>query len=191
MPDAVVPVAVPAFQRREIELAFYADRARRDSLGAADRARLAALHLDRARETGNFKDVEQAERWARESLALREAHNSGTFALLASILMAQHRFPEALRAAQRTDALEPGVIGYRAKRHTGVIDVERRAGYEITEFWEPIQARRDQSLVLDPDEFHHLVSESPTTEQAIDQTAHVRAAENAAARQVGEVVVNA
>jgi dCTP deaminase len=51
-----------------------------------------------------------------------------------------------------------GIVGYRAKRHTGLIDVERRAGYDIAEFWEPIAARKDQSLVLDPDEFYILAS---------------------------------
>jgi dCTP deaminase len=51
-----------------------------------------------------------------------------------------------------------GIVGYRAKRHTGLIDVERRAGYDMAEFWEPIAAREDQSLVLDPDEFYILAS---------------------------------
>jgi dCTP deaminase len=51
-----------------------------------------------------------------------------------------------------------GIVGYRAKRHTGVIDVERRGGYELADFWEPIQARRDKSIVLDPDEFYILAS---------------------------------
>src|SRR3954468_24136171 len=51
-----------------------------------------------------------------------------------------------------------GLVGYRAKRHTGLIDVERRAGYDVTEFWEPMKARRDQSLILDPDEFYILAS---------------------------------
>ena len=51
-----------------------------------------------------------------------------------------------------------GVVGYRAKRHTGLIDVERRAGYDLAEFWEPIATRRDQSLILDPDEFYILAS---------------------------------
>jgi dCTP deaminase len=51
-----------------------------------------------------------------------------------------------------------GRIGYRAKRHTGLIDVDRRAGYEVAEFWEAIAARRDRSLVLDPDEFYILAS---------------------------------
>src|SRR3954470_24919509 len=51
-----------------------------------------------------------------------------------------------------------GLVGYRAKRHTGLVDVERRAGYDVTEFWEPMKARRDQSLILDPDEFYILAS---------------------------------
>ncbi|HMA70088.1 MAG TPA: 2'-deoxycytidine 5'-triphosphate deaminase [Xanthobacteraceae bacterium] len=49
-------------------------------------------------------------------------------------------------------------IGYRAKRHTGLIDVDRRASYELAEFWEPIRARRDRSLILDPGEFYILAS---------------------------------
>src|SRR3954447_14703818 len=35
-----------------------------------------------------------------------------------------------------SDAGPNSLIGYRAKRHTGVIDVERRAGYDYAEFWE-------------------------------------------------------
>ena len=50
------------------------------------------------------------------------------------------------------------LVGYRAKRHTGLIDVERRAGYDIAEFWEPIRARKDESLILDPNEFYILAS---------------------------------
>jgi dCTP deaminase len=51
-----------------------------------------------------------------------------------------------------------GIVGYRAKRHTAVIDVERRAGYDVADFWEPIAARRDRALILDPDEFYILAS---------------------------------
>ncbi len=51
-----------------------------------------------------------------------------------------------------------GIVGYRAKRHTAVIDVECRAAYDIDEFWEPIAARADKSLILDPDEFYILAS---------------------------------
>ena len=35
------------------------------------------------------------------------------------------------------------IVGYRAKRHTAVIEVERRAAYEVADFWEPIAARAD------------------------------------------------
>jgi dCTP deaminase len=53
---------------------------------------------------------------------------------------------------------ESAIVGYRAKRHTGLIDVERRAGYDVADFWEPIRARKDKSLILDPDEFYILAS---------------------------------
>ena len=51
-----------------------------------------------------------------------------------------------------------GIVGYRAKRHTGLIDVERRGGYQVLDFWEPITARPDKSLILDPNEFYILAS---------------------------------
>jgi dCTP deaminase len=51
-----------------------------------------------------------------------------------------------------------GVVGFRAKRHTAVIEVERRNAYEVADFWEPIAARGDKSLILDPDEFYILAS---------------------------------
>ena len=51
-----------------------------------------------------------------------------------------------------------GLVGYRAKRHTGLIDIERRAGYSVLEFWEPMMARPDKTLILDPNEFYILAS---------------------------------
>jgi dCTP deaminase len=50
------------------------------------------------------------------------------------------------------------IAGYRAKRHTGVIDVERRNVYAVADFWEPIPARPDRTLILDPNEFYILAS---------------------------------
>jgi dCTP deaminase len=49
-------------------------------------------------------------------------------------------------------------IGYRGKRHTGVIDVDKRGGYEVADFWEPMYARPEGTLILDPDEFYILAS---------------------------------
>ncbi|MDP6175625.1 MAG: 2'-deoxycytidine 5'-triphosphate deaminase, partial [Rhodospirillales bacterium] len=50
------------------------------------------------------------------------------------------------------------VIGYRAKRHTGVVDLERINHYEIHDFWEPISNLGEGRIILDPDEFYILAS---------------------------------
>jgi dCTP deaminase len=51
-----------------------------------------------------------------------------------------------------------GLAGFRAKRHTGLIDVDRRGAYDVADFWEPIEARGQSGLVLDPDAFYILSS---------------------------------
>jgi dCTP deaminase len=61
-------------------------------------------------------------------------------------------------AAPKAEGKEGALVGYRAKRHTGLIDVERRARYEVAEFWEPIRARDDERIILDPNEFYILAS---------------------------------
>jgi dCTP deaminase len=53
---------------------------------------------------------------------------------------------------------EGGLVGYRAKHHTGVIDVDLKAAHDVLDFWEPLQARGAPELILDPDEFYILVS---------------------------------
>jgi dCTP deaminase len=50
------------------------------------------------------------------------------------------------------------VVGYRAIKNSDVIDVDRVGGYAAADFWEPIVARSDRRLVLDPDEFYILAS---------------------------------
>ena len=51
-------------------------------------------------------------------------------------------------------AAEP--VGFRAKRHSGLIDVDRKAALEVLDYWEPIWQRG--SLILDPDQFYILAS---------------------------------
>ena len=50
------------------------------------------------------------------------------------------------------------LVGYRAQRHTDVLDVDRIGEYRVEDYWEPIQARSDRRLILDPNEFYILVS---------------------------------
>jgi dCTP deaminase len=49
------------------------------------------------------------------------------------------------------------LIGWRAKKHTRRIDLDRR-DYDPLDFWEPIRFHRDSSLILDPDEFYILMT---------------------------------
>lgn len=49
-------------------------------------------------------------------------------------------------------------IGWRARRHTDVIDVDRVGHYDATDFFEPIFPRAGKTLILDPDEFYILAS---------------------------------
>lgn len=50
------------------------------------------------------------------------------------------------------------LVGYRGKHHTAVVDVDRKAAYDVLDFWEPIHNRGGADLILDPDEFYILVS---------------------------------
>ena len=47
-------------------------------------------------------------------------------------------------------------VGFRAKRHSGLVDVDKKAELDAADFWEPIWHRG--SLVLDPDQFYILAS---------------------------------
>ncbi len=51
-----------------------------------------------------------------------------------------------------------GRIGWRAKRHTRVIDVDARGTLKPEDFWDSIEAQTEGHLILDPDEFYILVS---------------------------------
>ncbi len=49
-------------------------------------------------------------------------------------------------------------IGFRAKKHTGLIDVDKVGVLDPADYWEPIEANARGDMVLDPDEFYILVS---------------------------------
>ena len=51
-----------------------------------------------------------------------------------------------------------GLVGYRAKRHTALVDVDVVAGCAIADYWEPIYAGDKRRLILDPDQFYILAS---------------------------------
>ncbi len=51
-----------------------------------------------------------------------------------------------------------GLVGYRAKKNTAVIDIDVRGVYEPAEFWEPIHTKPGEGLILDPHEFYILAT---------------------------------
>jgi dCTP deaminase len=59
-------------------------------------------------------------------------------------------------------APETGLVGYKARRHTGVVDVDKVDYYDPNDFWEPVYTRRGpgdpSGLVLDPNDFYILAS---------------------------------
>ncbi|WP_140986690.1 2'-deoxycytidine 5'-triphosphate deaminase [Asticcacaulis tiandongensis] len=51
------------------------------------------------------------------------------------------------------------MVGYRARRHAGVIDLDHVGGHDPRDFWEPLTAK-DGQLLLDPGEFYILASKT-------------------------------
>jgi dCTP deaminase len=47
-------------------------------------------------------------------------------------------------------------VGFRAKRHSALVDVDRKAALEVLDYWDPLWRRGP--LVLDPDQFYILAS---------------------------------
>ena len=54
------------------------------------------------------------------------------------------------------------LVGYRAKPHTGVVDLDKIGHYPASEFWEEIHAK-DGRIILDPGAFYILVSREAVT----------------------------
>ena len=50
------------------------------------------------------------------------------------------------------------LVGYRAKRHTGIVDVDRPGACALDDYWEAITLRDTSRLILDPDQFYILAS---------------------------------
>jgi len=57
---------------------------------------------------------------------------------------------------------QSGVVGYKARRHTGLIDVDRVHHYDALDYWEPVYAHHGPGdgggIVLDPHDFYILAS---------------------------------
>jgi len=99
---------------RDKDIDFYTRRVAEDPSGATDRFSLAGLLFTRSRTTGSTADLDRAEGLVRESIAERTQRNYQAFELLASLLMAKHKFSDARAVALRADSLDPGTPSHLA-----------------------------------------------------------------------------
>jgi len=55
------------------------------------------------------------------------------------------------------------LIGYRARRFTGLVNVDRIAACAVADYWEPLHADGSGALILDPGQFYILASREAVT----------------------------
>jgi dCTP deaminase len=69
-----------------------------------------------------------------------------------------------------------GLIGYRAKPHTAIVDIDKPSSCSVLDYWEPVyrQKNRPGALILNPDEFYILMSKEFVT-VPINYAAEMRA----------------
>ena len=69
-----------------------------------------------------------------------------------------------------------GLIGYRAKPHTAIVDIDKPGSCSVLDYWEPVykQKNRPAALILNPDEFYILMSKEFVT-VPINYAAEMRA----------------
>lgn len=52
---------------------------------------------------------------------------------------------------------DTGIVGFRGRRHAGVVDLDHEDGHDPRDFWEPLETRHGE-LLPDPGEFYILAS---------------------------------
>ncbi|MGC2413489.1 MAG: 2'-deoxycytidine 5'-triphosphate deaminase [Stellaceae bacterium] len=68
-----------------------------------------------------------------------------------------------------------GFVGYKARKHAPVIDVDRIDHYDVADFWDPVFTRHGEGIILDPDDFYILASREPVAvppDQAAEMLAY-------------------
>ena len=71
--------------------------------------------------------------------------------------------------------LQDGFVGYKAKKHTPVIDVDLTNYYDVRDFWDPVFKANKEGIILDPEDFYILASREAVaipTDQAAEMLAY-------------------
>ncbi|MBI5468674.1 MAG: 2'-deoxycytidine 5'-triphosphate deaminase [Deltaproteobacteria bacterium] len=54
--------------------------------------------------------------------------------------------------------INTGILGYKSKKNSHVVDLLKKNHYNISDFWEPIRRNSKGTLILEPEEFYILSS---------------------------------
>lgn len=107
-----------------------------------------------------------------------------TFPILARTgdRLSQMRFRRGIQGQTRTLTVsvdlssQDGIIGYRARRHSGLVDLRQIKAHAALDYWEPVRltssAHAVGGLILEPEEFYILASQE-SVEIPIDQAAEM------------------
>ena len=55
-----------------------------------------------------------------------------------------------------------GIVGWRARHHTSILDLDQPDNYDPGDFWEPVSARQG-AIILNPDDFYILATREAVT----------------------------
>jgi len=108
---------------RDAQIAAWSNALAADSLSAIALGQLGALHLQKARETGDQSGYVRAEGYARKSISLRKTRNGSSFVTLGAALVARHEFAAADSVISELVSREPDIPQYLAL--LGEIKLER------------------------------------------------------------------
>ena len=73
--------------------------------------------------------------------------------------------PLSVDLSGQVNAAMPGLVGWRARKHAGLIDVDKPRSYPVAAYWEKVTTDdlSGGGLILNPDEFYILVSREYVT----------------------------
>ncbi|MEM6913758.1 MAG: 2'-deoxycytidine 5'-triphosphate deaminase [Pseudomonadota bacterium] len=91
-------------------------------------------------------------------LRVRRGETTLSDADLSAVLGPDHHIAQGLNLSVDLSPELGPVAGWRARRHVGLVDVDKRDVLEPHAYFEPIAAPDDGFLILDPDEFYILAS---------------------------------
>ncbi|RCJ42462.1 hypothetical protein A6770_34725 [Nostoc minutum NIES-26] len=114
----------PDYLQRSHIISIYEEKVAQSPASSIFLRLLAEQYLRRFREVGDIEDVLRAEQAARRSLALQPRHNEISSMLLASALLSQHQFQEALDVLNNSSVDNAKMVSLKASIQMELGDYE-------------------------------------------------------------------